>query len=67
MHILNKDSSYSNNGPVTPVIINGEAENRTKISAANELSTKVSEIPIRFPVFSPRSPPKAIAPDRLAK
>ena len=48
-------------------MIKGDPENRAKIRAARELSTSVSEIPIRFPVFSPRSPPNAIAPERLAK
>ena len=65
--IPNNDSSYSSKGPVTPVIIKGEPENRANIRAANELRTSVSEIPMRFPVFSPRRPPNAIAPERLVK
>lgn len=49
---MNKDSSNSNKGPVVPIISNGWPEKRENIIPANEVATKVSDIPIIFFVLS---------------
>ena len=48
-------------------MINGIPENKAKRVPPTELSNNVSDMPIKFPVFSPKSPPKATAPDNPAK
>ena len=48
-------------------MISGIPAKRANKMPPSELSNNVSEMPIKLPVFSPRSPPNATAPDNPAK